>query len=174
MILTITLKHNPYIAEYTLHGKKLKPVANAKYLGITFDSKLTFNHHVDTVCQKANNTLAFLRRNLKHCHQRVKLDAYKIFVLPILNYAATVWSPHTQYYINKLEAVQKCAARFIVSDYCRLSSISHILNSLKLKSIVYNHTRLCLLMFYKIVNHLVELLIPNYIVHSTMFTRKPG
>ena len=154
MILTITLEHNPYIAEYTLHGKKLNPVANAKYLGINFDSKLTFNHHVDTVCQKANNTLAFLRRNLKHCHQRVKLDAYKtillLFVLPILNYAATVWSPHTQYYIDKLEAVQKRATHFIVSDYRRLSSISHILNSLKLKSIVYHHTRLRLLMFYRL------------------------
>ena len=129
---------------------------------------------MDTVCQKANNTLAFLRRNLKHCHQRVKLDAYKIFVLPILNYAATVWSPHTQYYINKLEAVQKHAARFIVSDYHshRLSSISHILNSLKLKSLVYHHTRLHLLMFYKIVNHLVELPIPSYIVHSTSCLRE--
>ena len=113
MILTITLKHNPYITGYTLHGKKLNPVVNAKYLGINFDSKLTFNHHVDTVCQKANNTLVFLRRNLKHRHQRVKVDAYKIFVLPILNYAATVWSPHMQYYINKLEAIQKRAARLL-------------------------------------------------------------
>ena len=112
--IKITLEHNPYIAEYTLHGKKLNPVASAKYLGINFDSKLTFNHHVNT-----------------------------------------------QYYINKLEAVQKHAACFIVSDYRRLSStrssISHIPNSLKLKSIVYHHTRLRLLMFYKIVNHLVDL-----------------
>ena len=171
MILTITLKHNPHISEYTLHGKKLTSVTNAKYLGINFDSKLTFNHHVNSVCQKANNTLAFLRRNLRRCHQRVKLDAYKIFVLPILNYAATVWSPHSQCYIHKLEAVQKRAARFIVSDYRRLSSITRILNSLKLKSIVYQHTRLCLLTFYKIVNHLVELPIPTYIVHSTRCLR---
>ena len=78
MILTITLKHNPYITEYTLHGEKLNPVVNVKYLqlGINFDSKLTFNHHVDTVCQKANNTLAFLRRNLKHCNQRVNCGSW--------------------------------------------------------------------------------------------------
>jgi len=124
MILTITLKHNSYISEYTLHNKKLNSVTNAKYLGINFDSKLTFNYHVNSVCQKANNTLAFLHRNLRHCHQRVKLDAYKIFVLAILNYAATtVWSPHSQCYINKLEAIQKRAACFIVSDYCRLSTL---------------------------------------------------
>jgi len=122
----------------------MQSVTNAKYLGINF----TFNYHVNSVCQKANNTLAFFCRNLQHCHQRVELDAYKIFVLLILNYAATVWSPHTQCYINKLEVVWKQAARFIVSDYRRLSSISRIANSLKLKFIVYHHTRLRLLTFY--------------------------
>ena len=40
---------------------------SAKYLGINFDSKLIFNHHVNSVCQKANNTLAFLCRNLRYC-----------------------------------------------------------------------------------------------------------
>jgi len=45
--------HNPHIAEYTLHGKKLTSVANAKYF---FGSKFTFNHHVNSVCQKASNS----------------------------------------------------------------------------------------------------------------------
>ena len=169
--IKITLEHNPYIAEYTLHSKKLNPVASAKYLGINFDSKLTFNHHVNTVFQKASILT-------KKSHQRVKIDIYKIFVLPILNYAVTVWSPHTQYYINKLEAVQKRAPCFIVSDYRRLSStrssISHIPNSLKLQSIVYHHTRLRLLMFYKIVNHLVDSYPQLYCTFYKMFTRKPG
>jgi len=57
MILTITLKHDLHISEYTLHGNKITSVTNAKYLGINFDSKLTFNHHVNSVCQKAITTL---------------------------------------------------------------------------------------------------------------------
>jgi len=58
------------------------------------------------------------------------------------------------------------------SLYCIwLSSISHIVNSLKLKSIVYHHTKLCLLTFYKIVNHLVELPIPSYITRSTRYSQ---
>ena len=61
--IKITLEHNPYIAEYTLHGKKLNPVASAKYLGINFDSKLTFNHHVNTVFQKANNTSILTKKS---------------------------------------------------------------------------------------------------------------
>jgi len=58
-----------------------------------------------------------------------------------------------------------------VSDHSRLSSISRIINSLNLKSIVYHHTRLHLLTFYKIVNHLVELPIPSYIVHASRASR---
>ena len=73
--------------------------------------------------------------------------------------------------IKEWESVQKRAAHFIVSDHSRLSSISRIINSLNLKSIVYHHTRLRLLTFYKIVNHLVELPIPSYIVHATRASR---
>ena len=87
-------------------------------------------------------------------------------VEPILNYAATVWSPHTQYCINKLERIQKRAARFILKDYRRTTSVSRMLNFLDLKSISYVHTKMRLLMLYKIVHKLVELSLPIYISNS--------
>ena len=91
-ILTVTLKKNPLSIE-NIHNHKLTTISKAKYLGVTLDSKLSFNDHVDTTCKKANSVLSFLRRNLKHCHRRVKVDAYNSFVKPILNYAAPVWTP---------------------------------------------------------------------------------
>ena len=106
-VVRVTLKHNPFTTEYFLDNQKLSSATKARYLGVIFDNKLTFNQHMDSVCQKANQTLSFLRRNLYQCNRRVKLDAYKIYVELILNYAATVWSPHTQYCINKLERIQK-------------------------------------------------------------------
>jgi len=129
VILRFTLKHNP---EYFLRNQNLTSVSKAKYLGVNFDTKLTFNQHVDSICQKANQTLSLLRRNLKQCSRSVKLDAYKTYVEPILNYTATVWSPHTLRSTNKLESVQKRAACFIVKDYRRTSSITRILNFLNL------------------------------------------
>jgi len=124
-------KEKPVSTEYYLQNQKLDTVSKAKYLGVILDPKLSFNHHVDAICKKANSVLAFIRRNLKHCHRRVKIDAYNSFLKPILNYAAPVWTPHTATYINKLEAVQKRAAHFIMSDYRRSSSVSKMLNSLK-------------------------------------------
>jgi len=150
--------------EYYLDNQKLDTVSKAKYLGVILDLKLSFNHHVDTTCKKTNSVLAFIRRNLKHCHRRVKIDVYNSFVKPILYYAAPVWIPHTTSYINKLEAIQKHAARFIMSDYHRGSSVTKMLNSLKWKPVAIQHKELCLLMFYKIINKIVELSEPDYII----------
>ena len=79
MVLSVTLKRNPLLADYYLHNQKLLVVSKAKYLGIILDSKLSFNDHVDATCKKANSVLSFLRRNLKHCNPRVKIDAYNSF-----------------------------------------------------------------------------------------------
>ena len=109
------------------------------YLGVTLDSTLSFNRHIDATCKKANSILSFIQRNLSKCHRKIKIDAYNYFVKPILNYAATVWSPHTERYMNKLEAIQKHAAWFVVCDFRRTSSISGILQNLQWKTIKAQH-----------------------------------
>ena len=43
--------------------------------------------------------------------------AYKSFVRPLTEYSSAVWDPYTKKNINKLESVQKRAARFILNDY---------------------------------------------------------
>ena len=60
-VLQITLNSNPIQGSYYLYDHKLLCVAEAKYLGITLDSKLTFNKHIDVICKKANSVLSLLR-----------------------------------------------------------------------------------------------------------------
>ena len=166
-MLTITLKQHPLISEYFLHGHKL---AAAKCLGVVLDPKLSFKHHIDATCRKANHTLAFIHRNLKSCHKQVKLDAYNIFIKPIFNYAATVGTPHSQCHTNKLEAIQNRAARFIVSDYRRIKSVSAIKHSLNMKSVQCQHEELRLLMLFKTLHGLAELEMLNYITPAISTT----
>ena len=56
---------------------------------------------VNNVTAKANSVLGLLRRNLKISSQAVKTQAYLSLVRPHLEYASTVWSPHTHLIILK-------------------------------------------------------------------------
>ena len=53
-----------------------------------------------------------------------------MYVRPILEYTAVVWATHTRYDIERLEAVQRQAARFVMSDYNRNSSVTVMLQDL--------------------------------------------
>jgi len=122
-VLRITLNMKRIITgTYLIHGKVLNLVPSAKYLGITIDSKLTFNEHVDNICKKANSTRAFISRNTKKCPIQVKAMAYKTFVHPQLEYASSSWSPHTKHNIDKIEGVQRRAACTTLNDWSRPKS----------------------------------------------------
>ena len=75
-VLQISLK-NFIEHSYLLYGHALQNVNEARYLGVTIDSKLNFNKQIDSVCKKANSTLAFLKRNLYLCKYKIKSDAYQ-------------------------------------------------------------------------------------------------
>jgi hypothetical protein len=63
-VLTITKKRKPLHHDYTIHGHILQHVDSTKYLGLNISKNLSWNTHVDAITKKANNTLAFLRRNI--------------------------------------------------------------------------------------------------------------
>ena len=120
----------PYKLATFLHSKQLVLVNSAKYLGVTIDSKLSFNQHVNNICKRANSALGFLRRNFNNSPRKVKADLYLIYIKPILEYAVPVWALHTRYLINKLESVQRRATRFVMSDYYIISRVSVMLHHL--------------------------------------------
>ncbi|XP_076461708.1 uncharacterized protein LOC143294162 [Babylonia areolata] len=88
--------------KYSLHGHTLERVSSVKYLGVTL-LNLYWGVHVDNVCARANRMLGFLRRHMKVCSTKTKELAYKATVRPIMEYACTVWDPHTDKLTNKLE-----------------------------------------------------------------------
>ena len=54
---------------------------------------------------------------------------------PILEYASSVWDPHTTANILKLESIQRHAARFCLNDHSRYSGVTNLLLSLNLPSL---------------------------------------
>ena len=102
--------------EYRLHGHTLEVVDSGKYLGVHLTNDLTWHKHVDATVAKASKTLGFLRRNLSECTTHVKSAAYTSLVRPTLEYSSAVSDPSSTD-INKLEKVQRQAARFVHSNY---------------------------------------------------------
>ena len=110
-VIQITKRKTPIPTYYTLHNIILDTVTSAKYLGVTISDNLTWHNHIQNITKKANQTLGFLRRNIKVNSEKLKSTAYKTLVRPQLEYSSTVWSPHTSNLIDQLESVQRRAAR---------------------------------------------------------------
>ena len=112
-VLRITNKKNVIKCGYVLHNKTLDSVEQEKYLGVTIHKKLSWKPHIAKTTAKANNTRHFLQRNLQKCNKEVKLQCYKTYIRPIVEYASTVWDP-----VNKRSSRTsgKCTKESITVD----------------------------------------------------------
>ena len=90
---------------------------------VKITSDLRWDAHITDVCNKANKTLGFLRRNIKITDERLKNAAYKAFVRPVIEYASPVWDSFTANNIKALEKIQRRAARWVKRDYRRSACV---------------------------------------------------
>ena len=86
--------------------------------------------HISKIASKANSTLGFLRRNLKGCPSKLKEIAYFSMVRSLLEYSCPVWDPYRQGDIEKLNKIQRAAARFVTNNYQRKSSVTALIQDL--------------------------------------------
>ena len=108
--------------KYFLHDIELDSVSSAKYLGVTISVDLSWSTHIDNITKSANQTLGFLKRNIRDHNKDLKSVAYKTLVRPQLKHTSTVWCSHISTDIQKAEAVQRRAARWVYRDYDYTSS----------------------------------------------------
>ena len=116
---------------YTLGGTTLQETASHSYLGVEITNDLKWGNHIQSISARANRALGFIRRNLHCCPQDLKSIAYQTLVRPLLEYATIIWDPYTQEQKDKLEMIQRRAARFVCRDYNRTSSVTTMLKSLQ-------------------------------------------
>jgi len=172
--IRITRKRQPIISTYTIHGHILDTVPSGKYLGVTIHEKLSWNDHVNTTAKKANNALAFLRRNVYSCPQDIKAQCYKTLVRPILEYASSAWDPHTTTNTAKLEAVQRRAARFVMGDYRTTSSTSEMIATLGWPTLQQRRADSRCILMYRIIHGQVDIPSSTYLHPSTATFHQHG
>jgi len=162
-VIHATKRKHPIPTQYFLHGIKIESVTSAKYLGVDIASNLSWDDHINRSTKKANQTLGFLRRNIKVKSQPVKSLAYQTLVRPQLEYGSEVWSPHNHNQIYQIESVQRRAARWITSNYETTASVTNMLNTLGLRRLDLRRIDSRLSLFYKIQHGLVAIHITEYL-----------
>ena len=97
-----------------IDGKAVYWASEYKYLGVALDASLTWNAHVDFLIGRVSKRLAMLGRIRKNIEMYTAGTVYTSFNLPILDYGDTVWSCCGSVNADKLEKLQRRAARIVM------------------------------------------------------------
>ena len=169
--MRVTNKIKVINANYNIHDHILEKVDTAKYLGINIDKNLTWNQHIADISRKANGVKAFLQRNMNQCPEETKKACYEHLVRPLLEYGNTIWDPWTKQNSDKIEAVQRRSARFVLNDHSRYSSVTSMLEKLKWPSLAERRARAKVIMIYRIVRQQVAIGSEGVLIRNTASSR---
>ena len=101
------------MCKYHLNDQPIPSKSVVRYLGMYINSHLKWSDHVKHITAKASRSLNYLRHTLFASPSTVKSAAYNCLVRPLLEYASPVWYLHTARDIDRLEAIQRRAARWV-------------------------------------------------------------
>ena len=75
-----------------------------KNLWVIFDSRLSFHHHIKSLCSRLNGTLSYLNRAKNTLYQKSRILLINAPVFSHLNYCSSIWgkcSEKVQYEVHK-------------------------------------------------------------------------
>jgi hypothetical protein len=133
-----------------------------KVIGVHIDNHLTFKRHIKNVHNKIASRIHLLRRLKEYLPIYARKLFYNSYILPLMEYACTVWSCcNCQESIKSLYKLQVRAARIIIDANMDIESVE-VLKSIKWVSIVDRiHFHKSKLM-YKTMNNLG----PSYMTNT--------
>ena len=73
------------------NNSEIKLSLNQNHLGLTLDSKLSFNEHINDKIHQANKGLGLLRKLQTILPRNSLLTIYKSFLRPLLDYADEIY-----------------------------------------------------------------------------------
>lgn len=101
-----SLRKKPLSITLKLEGDLLNETHEAKYLGITFDTKLTWKKHIENICTKIETKLPLLKRLAGKkwgCSTQTLNTFYQMYMKPILQYCEEILITTNVEKLNKLQ-----------------------------------------------------------------------
>ena len=99
-----------------LENQKMCNSPCEKLLGVRFDSKLTFDAHINDICKKAGLKLNALARITPYMDLNKKRLLLNAFFMSQFNYCQLVWMCHNRTKNNKINRLHERCLRLIYND----------------------------------------------------------
>ena len=121
-ILLFTHKRNSDLGSLSLNGTKLELSKEARLLGVTLDSKVTWKPHITRITRKATTALMRCRQIVAKTwgiKPSMMKWIYTAMIRPIMSYACVSWAGglNKKYLVRKLTKVQRLACLMISSAF---------------------------------------------------------
>ena len=104
-----------------INNEKLQKVRQHKQLGIIFNDRMTWEHHINENCKKAMNRLTALKRIGSKIPRKSKFTIYIAFIRPILEFGSQLYDNCTAELSDKVERVQRECLLYITGAYKKTS-----------------------------------------------------
>ena len=162
---------------YTINNIQLNSLTEFKDLGRIFNTKLTFDTHINQMCSKAFNILNIIFRCFIINDYCYLTKAFITYFRPLLEYNYCIWNPSNIYVglKNKIEKVQRT---FTKRPFYRCgipyTNYEHRLLFLNLTSLSQRRLRADLILAYKIINGLVDVVCSGLLETYSSRSRGPS
>ena len=144
--------------DISLNRQSIKYKDTFKYLGVLLDNTLSFNDHVDNVRMKVSKILGMFSRIRPSLTLEAENRLYKAIVLPVQDYCDAVCHECGQGNSDKIERLQRRAARIVYFKAASKLSTDQIMTKLGLETLYYRR-RTHILRF---VNECITNRVPRY------------
>ena len=153
---TMTVQNKREITNLTMsvQGNEIESTEKLNLLGVTIDSKLNFNHHINNVCKKASQRIGVLMRLKNLIPTEAKLQLYKAAILPHLTYCHLTWHFCKASDRRKLERVQERGLRTVFKD--KQSCYEELLTKANIPSLYNRRLQDIAIFMYKIKHKLLS------------------
>ena len=127
-----------------------------KLLGITFDSSLSFNLHLEEICKRASQKLNAIARLTPYMSIIKRKKTVNAFFKSQFNYCPLVWMCHNRSYNNRINRLHERCLRMVYND--KQSSFEELLERDGSVSIHIKNVQLLMIEMYKVKNNLAPIL----------------
>ena len=109
-----------------INNESLKQVPSYKYLGLTLDSTLNYNQHIQSVLRLVLHKLHLLSKLKRYINDNVARCIYKSMLLPYFDYADVIYNKANATLLDKLQRLQnKCLRVCLGQERCFGTEAAH-------------------------------------------------